>query len=443
MTKKISTRAKITSGVIATAIAIGSLVTADQRLQYIAPRLTITSSNTTHDCGGGSIVGIIVKNATNVTVKNCNVITNVPSQYGIDLIDSTFVNILNVDIYNAYAEGSGINLASTKNGATHDILVENFHIHGPMGWGISGSLYVMKNITYKNGLIEDIGKAGGTQKHGLYVNNVQGFLIENVTILRSWNMGIKIVGDAWDGVIRNVTIKDSGRSGFSGPGIGMGDTRVSHIQRIKIEYCDIQNSNEPAIYIMDTVNPPKDITVDHCYFKNNYYAIQIPDGGTGWVVTNNVGYNDASYPYSHWPVRFQGSDSQIASNFFDFNNWYFDGKKPIKAGNTELTFAQWQAKGADLHSTSNLPESIHPTNTPTMTSSPTSTPTATVTFTPSATQTLTPTVTFTTTPTVTPTRTITNTPVAITRTVTPSATPNFFGWTCSEDAVLFYCYKLK
>jgi hypothetical protein len=137
---------------------------------------------------------------------------------------------------------------------------------------------------------------------------------------------------------------------------------------------------------LDTVNGVNNVTVDHCYFKNNYYAVQIPKGATGWKVTNNVGYNQASYTVARSSLQLEGGDADITKNFFDYNNWYFDGNKPVRInGSTALTFAQWQAKGADLHGMSIIPgatvstPSVVPTFTPTqVVVSPTSTNTSTV-----------------------------------------------------------------
>ena len=142
--------------------------------------------------------------------------------------------------------------------------------------------------------------------------------------------------------------------------------------RLTFEYCDIQNSINPAIWILETVNSVNDITVDHCYFKNNYYAVQIPKGATGWRVTNNIGYNQSSYVNARMPLQLEGTVTDIANNFFDFNNWYYDGASPVRVGGTTLSFTQWQAKGADQHSVSLNPNlaTATPLKLPTVTLTP-------------------------------------------------------------------------
>ena len=172
------------------------------------------STPTIYDCKNGTMAGITIKNTHDVTIKNCNIV--VTAEMGIQVTDSYNVIIDNVDINSTYPEGSGINLESTASGLTHDVTIQNFHIHGPMGWGIAGSYQSLLRITVKNGTIDGIGQAGGQQKHGIYLNNWASSLIEDVTVKDSWNSGIKIVGIVSDLHINRVAISNSGRSGGSG-----------------------------------------------------------------------------------------------------------------------------------------------------------------------------------------------------------------------------------
>ena len=185
---------KIMSVILLLTLTLGSYSSAGASS---APGVVNISTPTVYDCKNGTTAGMTIKNTHDVTIKNCNIV--VTSANGIQVTNSYNVIIDNVDIKSTYPEGSGINLKSTASGLTHDVTISNFYIHGAMGWGIVGSNAVLKGITVRNGSIEDIGQAGGQQKHGMYINNWQTFLVEDVTVLRSWNTGVKIVGDTTDG----------------------------------------------------------------------------------------------------------------------------------------------------------------------------------------------------------------------------------------------------
>jgi hypothetical protein len=399
----------------------------------IANRVTL-GSGAVYDCNGGVVAGITIKNATNVTVRNCVIAPT--SGTGIQVTDSSFVSIASIRIVSNIAEGSGIDLASTSDGLTHDVAIQDCQISGNMGWGISGSEKVLKNITVQRCLIEDIGKSGGSQKHGMYVNNWQNFLIEDVTINRPYNMGIKVVGNVTDGVFNRVTIQGAGRSGVSGHGIGLGEgVRSSDFQRLKILDCNIQNSKDSGIDGEYAKNST--MTIDGCFLKNNYYGIQVGATGNAWTVTNNTAYNQTSCSACRWPLILLGTES---GSVFDYNNWYKDGQSPIRVGSAILMFTQWQARGNDAHGVSQLPEAIgtptltQPSITPSDTHSASPTPVFTPTMTPVPTFTKTSTPTWTHTPTHTTTMTLTHTATptlsltltsTMTHTATATQTPTF------------------
>jgi hypothetical protein len=257
----------------------------------------------------------------------------------------------------------------------------------------------------------------------VYVNNWQNFLIEDVTILHPYNMGIKIVGNVTDGNFRNVKIDGAGRSGVSGPGIGLGEgVRTSNFQRLTISNCDIENSMDAGIDGEYAKNST--VTITGCTLKNNYYGIQVGATGNVWTVTNNTVYNQTSCAACRWPLMILGTE---AGSAYDFNNWYKDGQSPIRVGSAILMFSQWQARGNDIHGVSQPPDAtgtptptqtaIIPSNTP----SASPTPIATMskpTFTPSPTYTIT--LTAPRTPTQTPSQTATKTNIP---TIPPTSTP--------------------
>jgi hypothetical protein len=380
---------------------------------------------TVRDCGGGNVGLVTITNKSNYTVQNCNITSG-----GIAIIDSSFITIRNVTITNVGTQSGAIRInASSQNGLTHDIIVEDFRIfgNGNVGWGFSGSPYVMKNITVRRGLIEDVGQSASVQTHGMYISNWQSFLIEDVTILRSWNAGIKIVGTVKDGIWRNVIVKDSGRSGLGG-GMMFGQSDGKLItDNLLIEKCRIENSTQPGIYLLDHVTG---LTIRDSTFRNNKYAMMVSSGATDWVVTNNIGYN--SVPYLQ-PLYVE-NDAMVAGNFFDYNNWYYDGANPVRFGSNSIPFLTWQAKGVDIHSISQLPVTPTATNTPvpaTQTATATRTPVPATNTPIPATNTPTATVTKTRTPTLsfTPTFTATST-VSMTPTLFTPCDPNYLPEIC-------------
>lgn len=429
----------ITAGIVLTALSIGVYLL---NALAVLPAILITSPMI-YTCNGGQIAGITIQNTHDVTVSNCDVI--VTNRNGVQVTNSFNVTFSHVNVQSTYAEGSGYNLESTTAGATHDIVIDNAHIYSPsgqgMGWGIAGSAQILRNITVKNTLIEDIGQAGGAQKHGMYVNNWQSSLIDNVVIARSWNSGIKITGATTDLHINRTGIFNSGMNttSTSGPGISLDNAGITGLV---ITNSDIEFSKSPAIWTLAKVNGT---ILTGNYFYNNYYAVEIPSGGTGWQVMNNTGYNQQGYIYARPPVQFDGSSADIANNTFDFNNWYYDGLNPVRIGSSSMSFQAWQLRGQDVHGISQMPQ--NGTSTPNPTPSPSFTATPSLTTIPTLTltipePTLTPTITRipdqeTITPTWTATFTPTGTKIPFTFTVSPTYTPLIINtWTSTPTPLI-------
>jgi hypothetical protein len=378
----------------------------------IASRMTITKPGN-YTCNGGLVAGISITNTHDVTIEDCNVLS-----VGIAITDANYVTIRNFSVTNSGTQSGAVRInPSSNNGLVHDITLSGFHIYGNgnVGWGISGSSYPMQNITVRDGLIEDVGQTGGVQTHGMYISNWQGFLVEDVTILRSWNAGIKIVGTVNNGIFRRVTIIDSGRSGQGGGFMfGQSDGKLV-TDNLLIEGCTIEGSPQPAIYLLDEVS---NLTINHCFFKNNQRAVMVAYRSSGWTVTNNVGYNESKFS-SFYPLYYGDAGD---NNFFDYNNWYYDGQNPIRIGSDAISLAAWQDRGMDLHSISQMPITTDTPATPgSPTASRTATRTATMTPTRTATRTITP--SKTTSPSSTPMRTQTPT-ATFTSTSTATLTPS-------------------
>lgn len=412
--KKTSFRTKAIAVTVAISIVIGAVGIGINRAALGTK--TITSPQT-FDCGGQTITSIIVKNTYDVIIQNCTVSGS--SGRGISIDDSSFVTIRNVTITKIGPQSGAISLNASASGKVHDILIEDYHAigGGSMGWAIGGSQYPISNITVRDCLIEGVGNPGEVQTHGVYASNWQNFLIEDCTILDSWNTGLKLVGDIGPGTIRNVIIKRSGRAGVSGPCIAMGDGRRSNIHDITIEFSTCENNLQIAIAVYETNLPVLRITLRNNYFLNNQRAVIVQPLSKGWSITNNVGWNKASYGPGRELVYLYNM-GLLSDNFFDGNIWCFDGKNPFSIGGNTYNLAQWQGFGADLHSSSQCPPTISLTPT-TLTQMP-ATPTRTLTKIPTRTITSTNTVlapTRTRTPTFTPSPTRTRTP-----TFTPSST---------------------
>lgn len=404
--------------------------------QAIVPLATLISANVVItspqklDCEGQTVRSIKISNTHDVTIEDC-----VISGGNINLNNSYNVTFRDLTLTKTGAGGGAISLNSTAAGLTHHILIENFHCigGGAMGWCIGGSESPITDITVRNGLIEDVGQAGTFQTHGMYIENWQGFLIEDVTILRSWNSGIKIVGAVNDGIINRVVINDSGRSGASGGGVMFGQSgRISVMDAIDVINSNFDGAYSGGLYVL---SPVTGLTVDNNVFKNTRTAMTVNRGSKGWSVTNNTGWIQANSARALIPLYVE-NDAAITANFFDYNNWYFDGKAPIRLGGTSLSMSQWQARGVDLHSISTNPETPQ---------TPTGTPTATKTVippsvTPSASPTSTSSLVFTPSETSTPTATRTAIPPTGTFTPTQTATPTM---DCLEDGEIVICYRIK
>ena len=289
---------------------------------------------------------------------------------GIEITDSSYITLRNIYITKINTDSGAITLLeSADNGLTHDILVEDFQIvgGGSMGWGFSGSPYPIKNIIIRRGTIDGVGQAGGQQKHGIYMTNWQNFLVEDLVINDSYNMGIKMVGTTQDGVIRRVTIKNSGlRNGTnsSGPGVGLGDGG-DNINRITFENNVMYGNYHPAINGYSDAN---NITINHNTFYNNLNGVWVVAGGTGWVVTNNITVQDYSFTnsMSKMPLNLAGTDADISNNTFKNNIWlYTNGTStlnPVRIGTTTYSLSSWQAKSGspDLGSLSIDPKFVSP-----------------------------------------------------------------------------------
>lgn len=344
------------------------------------------STPQTYDCGNATLGNLVIKNTHDVIIKNCKIA--VTNEQGIQIIDSYNVTMNHIDISSSYPEGSGVNIVAThvrdSKGnetdvcitpiPTYNITLDDFNIHGPMGWGVSGSYCPLKNITVKNGTFDSIGQGGGEEKHGMYIENWQGVgtssLIENVTVKNSWNSGIKIVGATNNLTINKVYVSNSGRYGgtsypSSGPAISLGDGRGSDdIKNIVISNSVFTGNPAPAIWTTQETRPITNVTVDHNTFYNNYFAVEIPKNGTGWKVTNNIGYTDASYAPSKVVLQLDGPESDIPNNLFKNNLWYFKNgsgvSDPIRVGGKFASLSVWQKKtgGPDVGSVSVDPKFV-------------------------------------------------------------------------------------
>jgi parallel beta-helix repeat protein len=385
---------------------------------------------------------------------------------GFSIIDSSYITLRNTLVTGTETESGGIVLTATSNtGPTNNIIIEDFRIVGAnrMGWGIVGSENVLNTITVRRGTIEEVGQTGGEQKHGIYANNWQNFLIEDVVITDPWNAGIKIVSESHDGVIRRVSIIRPGRngSGESGPGVSMGDTRVSHVRNITYDHVIIWNANESAIAVYDHVNGVHNITIDHCIFVNSKGAsLNLPAGTTGWIVKNSIGFQNSAWMDNDWrvPLYLEGSTTDITNNTFNYNVWFFKNAEgtynPVRIASTTYTLNDWKALNGNPDSNSfslnpmfvdydggnfHIPtdsslcsageagtyigsypcDGFTPTDTPTITS--TVTPTLEPTFTTIPTDTVAP--TLASTPMPTPTTTATTTPIITTVAPTHTTLP--------------------
>jgi len=60
--------------------------------------------------------------------------------------------------------------------------------------------------------------------------------------------------------------KGFGRSGASGPGVSLEIQEFAH-SKVKVYQLRYSELDQPCHLVVDNVNPPKNITIDHCYSK--------------------------------------------------------------------------------------------------------------------------------------------------------------------------------
>lgn len=210
----------------------------------------VITSPQTFDCGGASIPKITIRDTHDVIVQNCNVTGSTDNC--ISIVDSYNVTVRDFTITKCGSESGAININTTTSTGqrTRNIVIEDCHIWGggSMGWGVSSSYFNLYDITLRRCLIEDVGQAGGVEKHGLYISNWNGFLIEDVVIRRSYNAGIKIVGNVNNGIFRRVKIEDSGSFGMM---FGQLNDNLLQMDNVLLDDCSITGSKSLAIVFYD------------------------------------------------------------------------------------------------------------------------------------------------------------------------------------------------
>jgi parallel beta-helix repeat protein len=102
-----------------------------------------------------------------------------------------------------------------------------------------------------------------------------------------------------------------------------------------------------GIYSLST---SENIEVYNNTISRHYFGIHMETGSAGWVIKNNIIVQDIAWDSdtSHVCLQLNGGDSDIGTNTWDNNLYYFKNgggtNNPIRSNSTTYSLATWQGK---------------------------------------------------------------------------------------------------